>query len=103
MRSASSLTVCCASRAVIRHRSPVSNENAFVPAGEFGSRTLESLLEEFAAVRAATIALVAGLPDDAWSRSGTASDAGVSARAIACSLSGHELHDRKILVSRSFS
>jgi hypothetical protein len=78
------------------------DENAFVPAGEFGGRTLESLLEEFAAVRAATIALVAGLPDDAWARSGTASDAGVSARAIAYIICGHELHHREILTSRYF-
>jgi uncharacterized damage-inducible protein DinB len=78
------------------------DENAYVPAGEFGTRTLESLLEEFAAVRAATIALVAGLPDEAWSRSGTASDAAVSARAIAYIIAGHELHHREILVSRYF-
>jgi hypothetical protein len=78
------------------------DENAYVPAGEFGTRTLESLLEEFAAVRAATIALVAGLPDEAWSRSGTASDAAVSARAIAYIIAGHELHHHEILVSRYF-
>jgi hypothetical protein len=76
------------------------DENKYVPAGQFGDRTLESLLEEFAAVRAATIALIAGLPEEGWSRSGVASDAAVSARAIAYIVAGHELHHREILLSR---
>lgn len=78
------------------------DENAYVPAGEFGSRTLESLLEEFFAVRASTIALVAGLPDDAWARAGIANDSPISARAIAYIIAGHELHHREILVTRYF-
>ncbi|MGQ0563008.1 MAG: DinB family protein [Gemmatimonadota bacterium] len=76
------------------------DENAYVPAGEFRERTLESLVEEFAAIRQATIALVAGLPDEGWSRSGVASDSPVSARALAYIIAGHELHHREILISR---
>jgi len=76
------------------------DENAYVPAGEFGDRTMESLLEEFAVVRASTIALVAGLPEAAWSRSGVANNAPVSARAIAYIITGHELHHREILLNR---
>ena len=76
------------------------DENAYVPAGQFADRTLESLLEEFAAVRAATIALIAGLPDEAWSYSGVANGSPVSARALAFILAGHEIHHRGILVDR---
>ena len=78
------------------------DENQYVPAGEFGDRTLESLLEEFVAVRAATIALVAGLPEAGWARSGIGNNSPVSARAIAYIILGHELHHREILMSRYF-
>jgi uncharacterized damage-inducible protein DinB len=76
------------------------DENTYVPAGQFEDRTLESLLQEFAAVRQATIALVAGLPDDGWSRSGLANDSPISARAIAYIIAGHELHHREVLITR---
>jgi len=79
------------------------DENAYVPAGGFEARTLESLLEEFAAVRQATIALIAGLPDAGWSRSGIANDSPISARALAYILAGHELHHRGVLRSRYLS
>ncbi|MGQ0815384.1 MAG: DinB family protein [Gemmatimonadota bacterium] len=78
------------------------DENAYVPLGRFSERTLESLLEEFAAIRQATIALIAGLPDEAWSRSGIANNHPISARAIAYIIAGHELHHRQILVNRYF-
>lgn len=76
------------------------DENTYVPAAKSGERTLESLLEEFAAVRRATIALVAGLPADAWSRSGVANNSPISARAIAYIIAGHELHHREVLRAR---
>jgi uncharacterized damage-inducible protein DinB len=76
------------------------DENAYAPAGQFGARTLASLLEEFAAVRAATITLIAGLPTEGWLQTGTANDNPVSARAIAYIMAGHELHHREILLTR---
>jgi hypothetical protein len=79
------------------------DENTYVPAGQFQDRTLESLLEEFAAVRAATIALIAGLPDDAWGCVGVANDSPISARAIAFIVAGHEMHHREILLTRYLS
>ena len=79
---------------------PGFDENAYAPAGRFGDRTMESLLEEFAAVRQATIALIAGMPDEGWARSGIANNAGISARAIAYILAGHELHHREVLLTR---
>lgn len=76
------------------------DENAYVPAGQFAQRTLASLVEEFAAIRAASIALVAGLPADAWLNTGAASGSAVSARALAYIIAGHELHHREILLTR---
>ena len=76
------------------------DENSYTPAGQFTDRTLESLLEEFAAIRASTIALVAGLPDEGWSCSGIANGDPISARAIAYIIAGHELHHREMLLTR---
>ena len=76
------------------------DENAYAPAGQFEQRTLASLAEEFAAVRAATIALVAGLPADAWLRLGAASGSPVSPRALGYIIAGHELHHRDVLLTR---
>lgn len=76
------------------------DENTYAPAGQFGQRTLASLLEEFAAVRAATITLIAGLPTDGWLKRGTANNDAISARAIAFIIAGHELHHRNVLQTR---
>lgn len=79
---------------------PGFDENAYVPAGHFGDRPLGQLVEEFAAVRTATLALLNGLPAEAWARTGTASDTTVSVRALAAIIAGHELHHRAILEER---
>jgi hypothetical protein len=76
------------------------DENVYAPAGEFGDRTLPDLVEEFLAVRTATVALLRGLPPSAWQRRGTASDAEVSVLGLAFIIAGHELHHRAILQSR---
>ncbi|HSJ05913.1 MAG TPA: DinB family protein [Longimicrobiales bacterium] len=76
------------------------DENDYVPAGRFGDRNLAGLLDEFAAVRHATVRLFAGLPEDAWTRTGIASGYGVSVRALAWITAGHELHHRHILATR---
>lgn len=82
---------------------PGFDENAYVPAGNFGARTLDDLLEDFLAVRHATLRLVRGLPADAWTRRGTASDKTISVRALAFIIAGHELHHRAILEQRYFA
>jgi uncharacterized damage-inducible protein DinB len=79
---------------------PGFDENAYVPAGRFDERPLASLLAELAAVRRSTVALLAGLPAEAWTRTGTASGTAVSVRGIAWIMAGHELHHREIIVSR---
>jgi hypothetical protein len=76
------------------------DENAYVPAGGFDHRTLPDLVDEFTAVRAATVALLGGLPGDAFARSGTASSRPVTVRALAYTIAGHELHHVAILRER---
>ena len=79
---------------------PGFDENAYVPASGCATRTLEDLLDEFLAVRNATLALVRGVPEAAWTRRGVASDNVTSVRALAWIIAGHELHHRAILEQR---
>jgi DinB superfamily len=79
---------------------PSFDENAWTPAGDFGSRSMESIWSEFEVVRAATVALLDGLPDAAWTRRGIASGHPFSVRAMACNIAGHERHHLDILKSR---
>lgn len=79
---------------------PGFDENAFVANASFDQRSLASLVDEFEAVRQATIALFDGLSPDEFQRRGTASDNPVSVRALAWIIAGHELHHRGILQER---
>jgi|SRR5437867_3483442 len=72
----------------------------YVANTHFNARTLDSLMEELAAVRRAGIQLFKHFADEEWQRRGTANDSEISARAIAYTIAGHELHHREILKSR---
>lgn len=79
---------------------PGFDENTYVPAAEANARPLTDLLAELATVRAATIALLSGIPARAWTRTGTANGALCSVRALAWIIAGHELHHRALLQER---
>lgn len=79
---------------------PGFDENRWVPAGRFDARPLASLVDEFRAVRAATLALLAGLDADALVRRGPANGFETSVRAIAWMTAGHERHHLAILRER---
>ena len=79
---------------------PGFDENAFVASGDFEHRSLESLLRELEAQRAATAAFFHGLSAEAWGRMGSANNSPVSVRALAYITAGHELHHREILQTR---
>jgi uncharacterized damage-inducible protein DinB len=79
---------------------PGFDENAYVPAGNFESRTLASMANELEAVRRASIAFFETLDVDAAARRGTANNAEVSARALAYIVAGHERHHVNILKDR---
>jgi len=58
---------------------------------------LADLIEEFAVVRTATLALFRHLDAEAGLRRGIANKNAVSARALAYIIAGHESHHRRIL------
>jgi uncharacterized protein (TIGR03083 family) len=64
------------------------------------SRPLASLLAEYRAVRAASLALFEGLPSDAWSRRGTVNGYEASVRGLAFHIAGHELRHLAALRER---
>jgi uncharacterized damage-inducible protein DinB len=76
------------------------SENAYVPPGSFDGRTVSSLVKEFRAVRLSTMALVEGLPAEAWTRKGTASGNAVSSRALVYIMVGHVTHHLGVLEER---
>jgi len=79
---------------------PGFDENAYVPPAAFDDRTLSSLVQEFRAVRLSTLALVDGLPSDAWTRKGQASGRTISTRALAYIMVGHVAHHLNVLQER---
>jgi len=78
-------------------------QDDYVRGGGFNERPLASLVEEFADVRSASLALFRSLGKDAWPRRGMANKNEVSVRALAFITAGHELHHRQILEERYFS
>jgi hypothetical protein len=77
-------------------------QDDYVKYGPFSHCTLASLVDEFASVRKATIALFRALDDAAWTRRGTASNHEVTVRALAYMIAGHELHHRRIFQEKYF-
>jgi hypothetical protein len=59
-----------------------------------------SHIEEFRAIRSATLAFLRNLPADAWLRSGIASGNSVTVRALAYIVAGHVAHHLAILRER---
>ena len=72
-------------------------QDAYVPTGNFNARTLESLADEFAHLRAATLDLYYHLDTDALGRRGSASGFVVSVRAMAYVIAGHVAHHERVL------
>ena len=79
---------------------PGFDENAYTPMAGANARSLESLLEELAIARAATVALFDGLPSEAWGRQGTASGMAVTVRGLAWIIAGHERHHVAVIRER---
>ena len=76
------------------------DEKAYMRRAGFNERPLAELLDELASVRAATLAFLRGLPEDAWSRRGVVNGYPASVRGLAFHVAGHELHHREILRTR---
>ncbi len=79
---------------------PSFDENEWAATSNAGGRTLKELVDEFAVVRAATLALFHGFSDKEFARSGVASNNHITVRAIAYIVAGHEHHHVNILRER---
>ncbi|PYX78797.1 MAG: DinB family protein [Acidobacteria bacterium] len=75
-------------------------QDDYVRGGNFESRSLSDLLEEYETVRAATLTLFRNLDAAAWSRRGVANNNQVTVRAVAYIIAGHELHHMQIVRNR---
>lgn len=82
---------------------PGFDENLYARGAGFEARQLADLLAEYRAVRQATIALLTGLPADAWRRRGMVNGYGASVRGLAFHIAGHELHHLRILRGKYLS
>jgi len=85
------------------HRNLIGfDQDEYARYAEADMRSVQTILEEYDAVRQATIALFANLPGDSLGRlghgTGTANDATV--RALAYHIAGHELHHLDIIRER---
>jgi len=81
---------------------PGFEQDDFVKNGGFGTRTLEDLVEEFGAVRGASVALFRSFDNAAWSKRGVASQKEVTVRALGFITAGHQIHHRMILEEQYF-
>ena len=75
-------------------------ENSYVTGSNFADSKLADLIEEFSLLRASNVLLFKNLTGEMWLRTGTASDATVSVRALAYIMVGHISHHANILRER---
>ena len=76
---------------------PSFDQQAAAAASGADARSWASHVEEFGAVRAATLAFFQNLPGEAWTRRGIASDNPFTVRALAYLTAGHATHHMDIL------
>jgi hypothetical protein len=79
---------------------PEYDQNICVPAARADEVSWSSHLDEFRAVRLATIAFFRNLPEDAWMRTGVASGNPFTVRALAYIIAGHVTHHMGVLQER---
>jgi hypothetical protein len=77
-------------------------QDDYVKNGPFGRAPLAEVIDDYIAVRRATLTLLRNLDEAGWARSGVANKNEVSVRALAYLTAGHELHHRRILEEKYF-
>ena len=77
-------------------------QDDYVKNSPFGRAPMAEIVEDYIAVRRATLTLLRNLDQEAWMRRGVASNNEVSVRGIAYLIAGHELHHRRILEEKYF-
>ena len=71
---------------------PGFEQDDYVPYTQANKRKIADILEEYSAVRQATITFFNSLEEEALTRAGTVSGQRVSVRALVSMIAGHELH-----------
>lgn len=79
---------------------PSFDQNVAVNVANSDTRSWTSHIEEFKAVRLASLSLFRNLPSDAWMRNGIASGNPFTVRGLAYVIAGHVVHHRSILETR---
>jgi hypothetical protein len=79
---------------------PSFDQNVAIASAGADARSWSSHVEEFRAIRAATLAFFAHLPAEAWMRRGIASDNPFTVHALAYITAGHVAHHMRILRER---
>ena len=79
---------------------PGFDQDVGVAGSEANNVSWHDLVEEFRSVRQATISFFKNLSDEAWSRTGTASDNPFTVRALAYIIAGHTAHHQGVLRER---
>jgi len=79
---------------------PGFDENEYVAATRFEARSVEELLREYRAVRAASVALFESFTKGEWLWTGTVNGYTASVRGLAFHMVGHELHHLRVIYER---
>lgn len=79
---------------------PGMDQDPYVANSGHARRALGSLLDELGTIRAATVSLMRSFDDNALGRSGEASGARATVRAICFLTVGHAIHHRQVLEER---
>jgi DNA-directed RNA polymerase subunit K/omega len=78
-------------------------QDDYVRNGPFTQVAMEEIVEDYIAVRRATLTLLRNLDEAAWIRRGVANNNEVTVRALGYIIAGHELHHRRILEEKYFN
>ena len=79
---------------------PGFEQDDYVAAAGSDARTLADLRNELLTLRGTTLKFFDSLPQDAWTRMGTASGHPISVRALAYIILGHTMHHLRVLAER---
>ena len=79
---------------------PSFDQDVGVAGSDANNVSWADLVEEFRNIRLATISFFKNLSEDAWSRTGTASDNPFTVRALAYIIAGHAAHHRNVIQER---
>jgi uncharacterized damage-inducible protein DinB len=79
---------------------PGFDQDRFSLNSNANERSMENIMDEYAAVRRATIALFSGFDDASLTRSGIADNKQATVRALGYHIAGHEMHHINIIKNK---